>query len=410
MQMPTPVLIRIEYKKKEGELSPDGLLPVRKLVELDPEDCTLPCSLDGNEEWTIYSHLRIKGRKGVQFALKLPAPAQAYQITISPTADDAGEALLRYNQENWVYFYIPTKFGEDERKKKHGKTEYIPLPGLAEYIASAGQQFICISCGGESLKPIRLRILPSGFSEKEYAAILRDIALLQRQLLIGNTGAVSIEERWSAKALDVEEQTAKMERILRQLEAAPDQNLVAVRSRQPAYKLKKFTPKALADLAAGKRLLRTEIHEESLNIYEHRAIRRYLENLKKLTEQYQELEQAEREALAGEPIIQDVLREAETVWNQHIEMLIEKMQAEDLSQKSKRPYFNETKLCLQVRGEPCLQQETFHSYEKLLVSSEQKISFDATRQEDNIHFRFAQLAIHIKDNWRQVLFFQQCIR
>ena len=114
--------------------------------------------------------------------------------------------------------------------------------------------------------------------------------------------SMSVGERCEAAALDVGKQAARMKAILHGLEAAPERELVAVPSRVPGHKVKKRTAKTLIDQAAGKRLLRTELHGESFNIYEHRMIRTYLENLKVLVGQYSKLEERERKTLAGEPI------------------------------------------------------------------------------------------------------------
>lgn len=117
-------------------------------------------------------------------------------------------------------------------------------------------------------------------------------------------------ERWRATAQDLKEQLDRMEAILRRLEAAPERELVARRSRAPSYKVKKLNAKALMDRAAGRRTLRTDIHEESFDIYEHRMIRTYLENVKKLAGQYRELERRERQSLAGEDISEQAVQNA----------------------------------------------------------------------------------------------------
>jgi len=411
MHTPKPVLVLIRYNKK-ARLSPEGFLPITSVTEVAPELCRPSCELEGadeeREEWKIYTHLRAEGKAGIHLALKLEPPeyAKSYRVTISPTRHGGEQELRRYPDtpgpdDKQVYFIIPARFRKEDEN-------LLILPGPSGNIASAGQQFIHIH--GPTNRSVRLRVCPSGFSEEEYRLILQDLALIHRQLLMGQgkAQAVTVGQReafWKAKALDVERQAAQMRAILRRLEAAPERELIAAQSRLPSYKLKKLSPKTLMDQAAGKRLLRAGIHEESFQIYEHRMIRTYLENLKRLAGQYRALEKRERRALAGEPIGETERQTARAQLSRAVRELF-------LTPKAPSAYPN-IRLPIRIYGEPQLQKKGSYEYGELFVTcllgdAQPILACDAA------FLRFpncllAQLGMKLWHNGRQALFFRQCV-
>lgn len=401
MQMPKPVLVLVEYsddrkKLKQSESGPPSeySAPITRFVELDPALCDPPCELEGDKSWTIFTHLRVEGEKEyARLALKLPAPAPEYRITVSPDLTGAGEEeLLRYPAGEWVYFYIPTKFQRD------GKV----LPSAYENAVSAGKQFIHISCGDQVLEPIFLRICPSSLTEQEYAFLLQDIALLQRQLLMGKTkkATVSVGQRWEEAALDVEKQTAQMKAILRRLETAPERELVSECFRLPYHKIKRLTPKTLVDQASGKRLLRTEVHKDSFNIYEHRMIRTYLENLKKLAGQYRVREQEERKLQVEEQISQQERDDAENQIKKYLDRLFRpvKLQFESMDNRFHLWVCEETHPQWEARK---------NDYGRLHILPFLGPDRAAPLRTDCC--RISRFSMNIRSNGRQALFFWLCI-
>lgn len=305
MRMPEPVLALIEYDFAQPPVQ-KYLYPVKSLRELRPDQCSPLCELDGDREWKLYTHLRPKEpgdyeHLELKLALKLPASAQGYQMAVSPEFESGTgewEELRQYSFGSWSYFYMTTGF--KKVRQKGGGIRWQPRSGgAAENSVSAGLQTLRISCAGET-RYVRLKIYPAGLTEEDYQAILQDILLMQRQILIDQAGPVSVGGRWEPAVLNIQQQVERMEAAVRRLEAAPDRDLTAVSSRRPAYKIKRFTPRTLLDSTMGRRLLRTESHEESYNIYEHRMIRTYLENLKELASEYQRLERREQWKLLDE--------------------------------------------------------------------------------------------------------------
>ena len=309
MQTLNPALALVEYKKDN--------VSVRKLTPVAADDCEPRCELSDPDEWTIYSHMRAKEEEYpqakdyfLQLVLKLEPgagtqEAGAYHVSVSSVGGGADMSMAPYRAPDGACYFIP--------------------PRANDNVKSAGRQEIRIEYTGRSyeIRTVQVYILPSSVDDEDYRLMLEDIARLHQKLLIGpqSAGTVSVGQRWEGVTASLERDIEQMRQILRQLETAPDQDLVAVQSRVPSYKLKKMTAKAIVDRETGRRLVRTSLHTDSLDIYEHRMIRTYLEKLRRQVLQYQKIEEGERTNLAGEAVSQDELDRART----HLQKKLQEM-------------------------------------------------------------------------------------
>lgn len=288
-----PALALVTYSKNKTS--------VKSLTPVAADQCEPRCDLDDPDEWTIYTHMRANGEKYpeaenafAQLVLMLEPgggvqDAGRYQISVPSLGGGTSVKMVPYYHEpDETWYFVP--------------------PGSNDSVSSAGRQEILVEYTGEpnESRTIQVYILPSGIDDENYSLMLEEIAQLHQELLITakTTGTVSVGQRWERVARDLERDMAQMQDILHQLERAPDQDLVAVQSRVPSYKVKKLTAKAVLDQEAGRRLVRTSLHMESLDIYEHRMIRAHLEKLRQQVLRYQKMEQQERSSLAGEEISQ----------------------------------------------------------------------------------------------------------
>lgn len=313
MRTVKPALALVEYSGDKKSVR--GLTP----VALD--DCCEPrCDLESPDEWIIYNHIRADEEKYpraketfVQLVLMLESgqDAGAYQISVLSVEDGTNTGMTPYCAPDGTWYFVP--------------------PWANDNVKRAGRQEILIEYAGEpeERRTVRVYILPSAAGYENYKLMLEEIARLHQKLLVTSqsAGTVSVGERWENVARDLERDTEQMRHILRQLETAPDQDLVAVQSRVPGYKVKKLTAKTVVDQAAGRRLVRTSLHAESLDIYEHRMIRAHLEKLKGQVLRYQEMEAQERSGLAGEEISRKELEAAHRRLNEKLRQMREPVPA-----------------------------------------------------------------------------------
>lgn len=407
MQTLKPVIVYIRYDYEAEQLlgedfetpvkAKEGYLPIEDVTPVEPEGCRL----DDENEWHIFTHMRVDGKFAeLALQLDLPTPCEAYRAAISSSyhrAEDAGEALRLHRSHGAAYFLIPTRF-----KRVGGDRKY----DSQFWNTSAGMRYLHIDEPGQAPRTVRVCVHPSSLDDQNYRLILDDLALLHRQLLMRQSAGrtASVSERWEAAAKDLEGQADRMKEILKQLEAAPEQELVADRSRVAGYKVKKLTPKAAIDQAMGRRRLRTAVHRESFDIYEHRMLRTYLENLKKLAGQYRALEGQEREALAGEAVSAEALRAADARLDELVEANWEPPQ----------PLGQLQTIRLKVRGIPQLLLARDLSGNKALVVN----SFSLQRQPvlfcdgtywPNQRQYLSQMTMRAQYNGRQTFFLRRCM-
>ncbi|MDE6589133.1 MAG: hypothetical protein K2K53_02045, partial [Oscillospiraceae bacterium] len=254
MQTLKPVIVYIRYDYEAEQLlgedfetpvkAKEGFLPIEDVTPVEPEGCRL----DDENEWHIFTHMRVNG-KFADLALQLDPPASCgeYRVSISSSynrAEDEGEALRLHRDPGHgvAYFLIPTRFKRIGGGKKYDGQFWN---------TSAGMRYLHIDEPGQAPRTVRVCVHPSSLDDKNYRLILDDLALLHRQLLMRQSSerTASVSERWEATARDLEGQIARMKDILKRLEAAPEQDLVADRSRVAGYKVKKLTPKAIMDQA-----------------------------------------------------------------------------------------------------------------------------------------------------------------
>lgn len=305
-----PALALIKYEKDEKS--------VKELTPVPMEDCEPRCELNDPDEWTIYNHIRANKKKYpkaeafVQLVLMLEpgggAPdAGAYQVSVLSVAGAADMKMSPYHAPDGIWYFVPPKANDS--------------------VKCAGRQEILIKYAGEpnESRTVQVYILPSSTDDENYRLMLEEVAQLHQKLLVTRqtAGTVSVGQRWESVARGLERDVERMGRILYQLENAPDQDLVAVQSRVPSYKVKKLTAKAIVDQEAGRRLVRTSLHTESLDIYEHRMIRAYLEKLRRQVLRYREMERQERADLAGEEISQQELKAAHKCLDKKLRQLSE---------------------------------------------------------------------------------------
>lgn len=270
------------------------------------------CELDG-DDWRVPSLMRGKTKSGEQVSVQLalevdpPVPRGKWKINISSMLNEQDgdcEALQTYpaqeDSDKVSHFIVPV------RNVKDGKTI---TRATANWNNALGMQYLHIHPPeeqAEQARTVRLFRFDPEMDREDYQRILNKIALLELDLMkaLDKERSASVgERRWEY----LKDLVGKMQDILRRIEDMPERELVGGQDRVPAYRVKKLTPRAIMDQAAGKRKLLAGVHEETSNIYEHRMIRAHLEYWKKLTDQYRQLEEDRRRDLAGEDLA-DLMR------------------------------------------------------------------------------------------------------
>lgn len=301
MERLVPALAVVKYRN-------DGVTPA-DVTPIAAEDCRPQCSLTGGKEWTIYDYMRVgthvDGKKYdlperyyIQLVLKLepgagPEEAEAYQVCLTTWGDGQDVKLTRYLKDGSWYFIPPRK---DESVNTVGHQELV----------------ICRTDRPGERRTVQVYIHSSSLDSEAYRRMLEEVARLHQKLLLaqGSAGTVAVGQRWERAAGDLARDVEELRQVIHRLEAVPDQDLVAVSARVSAHKVKKLSAKTVLDLETGRRLVRTSLHADTLDIYEHRMLRACLEKLRRQAQLYQMAEQGDRRDLAGERVDPQELTQA----------------------------------------------------------------------------------------------------
>lgn len=154
-------------------------------------------------------------------------------------------------------------------------------------VYTAGTLFVDNGEGGK----ITVNVIPSNMSEEDYLEIINDLTNIHSRLIeekLYNSN-MTISERWEYAVNDLKEQFLKLKSAVHEIEKNPDENLEKILTYTKSHKVKKFTPRTLNDISAGKNKVRTFASKTTLAIDEHCMIKSYLEDMKELILRYENM-------------------------------------------------------------------------------------------------------------------------
>lgn len=192
-------------------------------------------------------------------------------------------------------FYCPAKF---LGKKDKGEEDFDNL--VPNEVTSAGVWTIKIQHTEGKELHINVRVLPS-ISDEDYQMMLEDLVRIHQSLALDTRGSVGFDSKWERICVDLAKQVSDLKTAIAQIAVSPKTNLFQEYSLQKVTKIKKFSPRSIQDICIkGRETVNAISYAEDYNIYEHRAIKLYLQQLKRLCRLYVVFSDTERNQTVNE--------------------------------------------------------------------------------------------------------------
>ena len=207
-------------------------------------------------------------------------------------------------QNGQACFYCPAKF---KGNKENSEEDFADT---ANEVTSSGVWNIHVYHSEGKLLKIRVKVIPS-VSEADYQAMLKDLVRIQQELAMDAGGSVGFAAKWEHIYTDLAQQISDMKAVVKKIMLSPKTNLRQEYTLQSTRKIKKYTPRTIRDVyIKGRQTVNAISYSEDYDIYEHRAIKRYLLQIRRLCDQYSSLAEDEKN---------QNIRELERVFERHAE-------------------------------------------------------------------------------------------
>ena len=202
-------------------------------------------------------------------------------------------------------FYCPAKF-----KGKTDKSEDDFDSDIPNEVTSAGLWAIKIYHSDGKQFIVNVKVLPS-ISEENYQLMLKDLVKVHQDLVFNARGSVGFNSKWDHIYQDIEKEISDMSIAVSQIMESPKTNLFQEYSKQNVNKIKNFSPRSIQDaFIKGQQSVNAISYSEDYNIYEHRAIKLFLCQMKRLCEQCMIIAENEKKQSVDE-LIQSCVDHAE---------------------------------------------------------------------------------------------------
>ncbi len=258
-------------------------------TESPPKEVTVDRDLNGTECWRIRTHdydTKTNSYYQIAFSLDSSDPYKDDELEISLTdssrADGkviwdklSSEEALDQNGEVKTWWYQNTSYDKNGR----------PKSGV-DCITAAGvfRVFVKVKNTDKIVYTSPwIYVLPFGVKVKEYLDMLNDLIALHDAFVTRSNSAVGIGEAVD----DLEEWVTRMKHVLGRIERNPAVNLEKCYTKTPVHKLHKFDSRVFRDYmrSGGAGKTASIDYNESLDVYENRVIKTFLERIPKLLEQ-----------------------------------------------------------------------------------------------------------------------------
>ena len=289
------ILTFVDYK----DSMENGYFPIDVIMEVEYDDYPDGIQLGDWKDNGILkfkTHLQAKVEhelKNVDIALKMGSDEADRIESIYFTADKEQRNLTNifqkcvgFGDEDEIY-YIPQAFWKQDRQ---GKKQRIDKPN---HYTSSGISFLWILFKNGTRQCMEFSSISNAFHEETiYQKLLQDIAEIHQTLVMNTAGSMSMSKGNFDKIYEeIAQKVDALNVLLYQIEKSPEYDLVSEVERIPFRKVKHITGRNIAEWTIKKQgKVNGIVHRESLNIYEHRMIKRYLQLLLKVITYRKELE------------------------------------------------------------------------------------------------------------------------
>lgn len=187
--------------------------------------------------------------------------------------------------EYW-YYIPPVKYTQYRTKQRQLKSKRVPM---SNHYTTAGVERITIEYVSQKTESMLLETLPSSMDEENFQMLLEDIIEVHETLALDETSRLSSGRKTSY--LELEQQVKRLQTILKKLEKNPENSLVPIYQKIPVRKVKHMTGKTLLEQEIYKKhTVKAKQYEESFDLYEHRMLLQYLEQLEHLIQLWEKME------------------------------------------------------------------------------------------------------------------------
>ncbi len=241
----------------------------------------------GEKRWQIPTHDYTPGADSYnQIAFKLELDngdsykKEDLKLSINDSVRADGKIkwndLVEDNESSWWYQNTSYK-----TSVQNGNTVYTPNRGDVDCITAAGvfRVFVKVKNTDKIIYTSPwIYVLPSGVTVNEYLVMLNDLISLHDAFVTRSNSAVGIGEAVD----DLEEWVTRMKHVLGRIERNPAVNLEKCYTKTPVHKLHKFDSRVFRDYmrSGGAGKTASIDYTESLDVYENRVIKTFLERLK----------------------------------------------------------------------------------------------------------------------------------
>lgn len=335
------VLAYIEYDNSDN-----GRFDIKKFGEI--EETEYPCFIRlgkwiNNGELIFQPHLKVKfngKRRNADIAIKV---SNRFKDKIRSVENDNHEKYREYQTDGYTYYLPPQNWKKNEYTNRY-------MQGVTHFVTIGSEKIIIIYSNHTESMCLTSKKPPEAYNF--YLEMIQDLLKINQQLCMDDTSAMSMSLDWSRTIYeDTKKQVDEFCDEFWKMHGNAKRQLQQKEIRMPYYKVKKITPKTLIDHEImHKDKVRTISSEETIDTFEHRAVKTYANSLNKLIDIRDKME---REAFENDRIrlenglsfsrneLEKLKKEKESIFD----LKREKVLNRPLERKVKRQIYMQIRIC-----------------------------------------------------------------